>query len=202
MRMRATRRRRTLVSQRHRTFVTHLTVAALAIVSACASGGGGSIPSARTEEERVNLDAPGGGSINLRLTHDASASEDVVTLASGPAWAALMRAYTSLGIPITASEPSKRLLGSGFVRAHRKFGGQSLSQSLDCGSSITGDNADMYEVTLRLVSEIEPAGDNSIVRTQIAATATAVGSSNSALHCTSKRTLEKKIARLVAGGGA
>ena len=187
---------------RHRTRATHLAVALLALVSACASAGGSHVPSAHTEEERIQLDAPGGGNINLRLTHDASGSEDLVTLASGPAWAALMRAYTTLGIPITASEPNKRLLGSGPTRAHRKFGGQSLSQSLDCGSSITGDNADMYEVTIRLVSEIEPAGDNSIVRTQIAATATAVGSSNSALHCTSKRTLEKKIARLVAGGGA
>jgi hypothetical protein len=194
MRMRATPRCHTLAAR--------FTVAALAVVSACVSAGSGGIPSARTEEERINLDAPGGGNINLRLTHDASASEDIVPLASGPAWAALMRAYATLGIPITASEPNKRLLGSGPVRAHRKFAGQSLSQSLDCGSSITGDNADMYEVTMRLVSQIEPAGDSSIVRTQIAATATAVGSSNSALHCTSKRTLEKKIARLVAGGGA
>jgi hypothetical protein len=178
-----------------------ITLAALTVFSACASGSHSSIPSARTEEERVTLDAPGGsGSINLRLTHDVSGSADTVALATAPAWAALMRAYATLGIPISASDPSRHVLGAGPLRAHRKFGGMALSHALECGSSITGDNADMYEVTLRLVSEIEPAGAQSIVRTQVAATAREVGSSNSPLRCSSKHGLEQRIARLVAGG--
>jgi hypothetical protein len=190
-----------------RTTVAHrlagpLLTLTLALVAGCASGsgGGGSIPTARTEEERIHLDAPSGGNFTLRLTHDASGYADTVALASGPAWAALMRAYTNLGMPISASFPEKHLLGTGPFRVHRRLGGQALSQYLDCGSSITGDNADQYEVTLRVVSEIEPAGAQSIVRTQLAATAVAVGSSNSLLHCSSKHTLERRIARLVAGG--
>ena len=179
-----------------------LITATVALLMGCASGssGGGSIPSSRTVEERVHLDAPSGGDFTLRLTHDASGSADTVALASGPAWAALMRAYTKLGMPISASFPDKHLLGTGPFRAHHRLGGEALSQYLDCGSSITGDNADQYEVTLRVVSEIEPVGAQSVVRSQLAATAIAVGSSNSALHCSSKHTLERRIARLVAGG--
>jgi hypothetical protein len=176
-------------------------VAVPALVAACASGSGGSsIPSSRTVEERVTLDAPGGGDLTLRLTHDASGSADTVAIASAPAWAALMRAYGTLGLAITASDPGKHLLGAGPFRVHRRLAGQALSQYLDCGSSLTGDNADQYEVTLRVASEIEPAGAQSIVRSQVTATAVAVGSSNSPLRCSSKYNLERRIARLVAGG--
>jgi hypothetical protein len=184
-----------------RHLAAQLMTATFALIAGCASGsGGGSIPTSRTVEERVSLDSPGGGDLMLRLTHDVSGYTDTVAVASGPAWAALMRAYGTIGLAITASDPSKRLLASGPLRVHRRLGGQALSQYLDCGSSLTGDNADQYEITLRVASEIEPAGAQSIVRSQVTATAVAVGSSNSPMRCSSKLNLERRIARLVAGG--
>lgn len=110
------------------------------------------------------------------------------------AWALLPKAYESLGLPLTLSDPAAKVLGMQNVVIHKPIGGERLSRLLDCGVDVNGPNADYYEVHLTVVSGLEKTDSaGSLLRTRVAAWAAPTGLSSS-VRCASTGRLEERIA--------
>lgn len=171
--------------------------AALIVLAAgCAtSGGSGSQPMMR--QEHIQID----GVNSLTLWRDESLSSDEVALGQGVAWPALLRAYASFGAPLEGSDPKNHVIATQLFRAHGTFAGKQMSTWLDCGSSITGDIANGYEITMRIGTRLDSldAGRTKL-SSAVSARASSIGSSSPPVHCTSRRTLEKYLAEMVSKG--
>lgn len=163
--------------------------------AACASTGSRSEPT--YEQQRVSVDGPE-GRYDLLLTREQYLSSDTLTISPARAWSALVQTYAGFGIPLQGADPVGRMIATNYVRAHSTFAGERLSRWLDCGSSITGDIATMYEVTLRFGTLIDTSvTGRSILRTAVGATAIAPGSGTTPVNCNTRGALEKRIASLV-----
>jgi hypothetical protein len=132
------------------------------------------------------------------LTREAYLSVDTLTVAPARAWSALVQAYASFGVPLQGADAARHLIATQQFHAHGNFAGERLSRWIDCGSTMTGDIATSYEITLRFGSMIDTSETGrSIVRTAVTATAIAPGSGTTTIDCTSRGSLEKRIAALV-----
>ena len=73
-----------------------------------------------------------------------------------------------------------------------------MSRWLECGSTMTGDIATTYEITLRFGTLIDTSvAGRSIIRTSVTATAIAPGSGTTPVECSTRGALERRIAALV-----
>lgn len=172
-----------------------LAIGALTAVVACASGGSGGQPS--YQQEHVSVDSPE-GRYDILLTREAYLSSDTLTIAPKRAWPALVQTYAAFGVPLQGADPVSRMIATNWVRAHSTFAGERLSRWLDCGASITGDIATMYEITLRFGTVIDTSvAGRSIIRTALSATAVAPGSGTTPVNCNTRGAFEKRIASLV-----
>lgn len=168
---------------------------AAASVAACASSGSSTQPT--YQQQRIAVDGPS-GRYDLLLTREQYLSSDTITVVPTRAWSALVQTYAGLGVPIQGMDPAGRMIATNYVRAHSTFAGERLSRWLDCGSSITGDIATMYEITLRFGTLIDTSvTGRSILRTAVGATAVAPGSGTTPVNCNTRGALEKRIASLV-----
>jgi hypothetical protein len=112
-------------------------------------------------------------------------------------WALLSDVYAALSLPVTVRDPDNRAIGATSHRP-RRIEGKRLSLYLDCGEGITATPyADQYEVTLSLLTQVRslPTGGSLLV-SEVRATARARTTSGNAITCTSRRTLEERIADL------
>src|SRR6267143_4445355 len=108
-------------------------------------------------------------------------------------WAVLGSVYAELGIQLSVSDAGRVELGNAGFRA-RPIDGKRLSTYLNCGSGVTGDHADDYEVTMKVVTRLIPYGkDSSVVATLVDASAKARDVSSVPLPCGSRGTLETHI---------
>lgn len=172
-----------------------VTIAALATLG-CASGGGARDPG--PEQSHVIVDAPG-GRYDLLLTREQYLSSDTLTVAPKSAWAALVQTYAAFGVPLQGADASRYMIATQYFHAHTSFAGERLSRWLECGSTMTGDIATSYEITLRFGSMLDTSAvGRTIVRTAVVATAIAPGSGTTHVDCTSRGSLEHRIAALVA----
>jgi hypothetical protein len=111
--------------------------------------------------------------------------------------AALRLAYADIGVEVKYSNPATGEIGNvEFVRRY-KMAGQSLTDFVNCGSTVTGPAADTYRVTMLLVSTVKPGanGQGSVVETRFQSRAIdpAGGTSAGAMDCQSLGTLEQKL---------
>jgi hypothetical protein len=180
---------------RDRTVKVMFGVALLAsFVAGCASGGGAS--PVRSTQERVTFDL-GAGAFDMKLFRDEVLSADTLALAPAVAWQGLVRAYASLGVPLQGANAGRRVIATQRFRGFRNFAGERLSRWLDCGSSMTGDIATTYEVTMRLATMVDTSlAARSVLLTSFTATAVATGSGTTPVHCRSLGKLEKQLAQM------
>jgi hypothetical protein len=163
--------------------------------ASCASGG----PSQGSfQQEHVTLDAPG-GRFDLLLTREQYLSSDTLTVPAARAWPALVQTYASFGVALQGADGVHHLIATQYVHAHGSFAGERLSRWIECGSTMTGDIATAYEITLRFGSMLDTSvAGRSIVRTAVTASAVAPGSGTTPVECSTRGALEKRIAALVA----
>jgi hypothetical protein len=130
-------------------------------------------------------------SANITLRPEIWASRSSLDFPATRAWSALPTAYSALSIPIEQLDTAHRYV-SGSVRAYRRFMGRSLSQFVDCGSTIVGASADSYNIYLRIESEVDSATAST---STLGASVVAVGTSGSGsnVRCTSTGALEKLL---------
>ena len=169
-------------------------IAGAVLLAACASG-----PAATPgmQREHVIVDA-NGDRFDLLLTREYFLSSDTLAVAPAQAWKGLLQTYAGFGVPLQGADGSRYMIATQYFHAHGSFAGERLSRWFDCGSSITGDIASSYELTLRFGSLIDTSvTGRSIVRTAVNATAIAPGSGTTPVTCTSRGSLEKRVAALV-----
>ena len=150
------------------------------------------------EQSHVIVDAPG-GRYDLLLTREQYLSSDTLTVAPKAAWPALVRSYAAFGVPLQGADQSRYMIATQYFHAHSSFAGERLSRWLECGSTMTGDIATTYEITLRFGSLLDTSVvGRTIVRTAVVATAIATGTGTTPVQCSSRGALERRIAALVA----
>ena len=179
----------------HSPHLARLAVATLATL-ACATTG--STASGPYEQSHVVVDAPG-GRYDLLLTREQYLSSDTLTVSAKAAWPALVQTYTALGVPLQGADQSRYMIATNYFHAHSSFAGEPMSRWLECGSTMTGDIATSYEITLRLGSLMDTSvAGRTVLRTAVVATAIATGTGTTPVQCSSRGSLEKRIAALVA----
>jgi len=114
------------------------------------------------------------------------------------AWTALAAVYEQLEIPVSVSDSMRWLVGNARVQA-RRIGGERISRYLECGQASMGrPRADQYEVTYSIFSRLQQEQDGrTILVTELDASARPSSVSTNPVHCSSKGTLEVRIADLV-----
>ncbi len=139
------------------------------------------------------------GPYYVRATSETVASSDSVDAAVEQVWSVLPRVYEELGIPLGGIDARSRQLGNAQFQP-RRIGGSRLSRFLDCGSSVgVSSYADTYEVTMSLTTRVKESDDGrAVVQTQLHAVAEPKAVMGDPVFCTSKGTLERRIAELVA----
>ena len=166
-------------------------------LAGCASSGGGGapVPASGPRESTTTVETFSDmGSVDLRTVRsDPTAAFDV---AAPPerVWSALSLVYTDLKLPVTEISTQARRLGSDGTRIRRQLGGTRLSRYLSCGERLGMPVAESDEVVIRLVTQVEPAGEGkSKLRTLFEATAR--GSTD--INCATTGELEQRIVEMV-----
>ena len=171
-------------------------IAGVALLSGCASSGTAS--EGQYQQSHVTIDAPG-GRFDLLLTRDAFLSSDTLTLTPKRAWPALVQTYAEFGVPLQGADASRYMIATQYFHAHSNFAGERLSRWIECGSTMTGEIATSYEITLRLGTLLDTSVvGRTIVRTVLSASAIAPGSGTTPVQCTTRGSFEKRITALVA----
>lgn len=167
-------------------------LAVLSLLAGCAASQG--LPDSPTTHRAVTEIETGEG----RRYSVAQMIESNLRTASVPggvdaAWTALPPVFEELGIPVTMVDTDRRVLGTQEHRV-RRLGSVRPARYLDCGSGMAGQYANLYDVYLTVITQLEPAeGGATQVRTQLEASAKDGGHGNNPVRCTSKGTLEKAI---------
>lgn len=166
-----------------------------ALSTACASGGAGTSPTGSRRTDDVSVARGPLGS--FEITTEASVQDRVISAARITVWAVLPSVFETLGIEATV-DPRTFVIGNSGYRA-RRIEGKRLSTYLECGRGLAR-NADRYQVTLQLMVQLDDAPDGgTLVRTLLDAYARSTDvSGRTAIHCTSRGTLERRIIELIA----
>jgi len=178
---------------------TRISVVAAAVIAVgCASTGS----QGTYQQSHVTVDGPG-GRYDLLLTREQYLSSDTLTISPKQAWPALVQTYAGFGIPLQGADRKSYMIATQYVHAHASFAGERMSRWLECGSTMTGDIATVYEITLRFGTLLDTSvAGRTVVRTAVNATAVAPGSGTTPVECSSRGSLEKRIAALVASKSA
>lgn len=179
-------------------------VATLVALAGCA-GSQSSVVSAGERPVRVGT---AGGTYEARVNDVVRAAEMEVGAPPARVWAVLPGVFGELGLAYNGIDDKARQLELRAVRVRGRLGKTRVSQYLTCGTSLAtgGNNADMYDVTLNVVSRVGPGADSTraMVRTYVTATARPVAVSGSEVACGTTGQLEETIGKLAAvraGGG-
>lgn len=165
-------------------------------VAGCA-GSPGVTSGVATQTAQVMLPA---GMI-AKLSVIAETDPVVTPLAASPAgaWAQVPAAYADLGIPLTFSQPENMMAGNQGLNVRRQIGGVGLRNYLLCGDNGSGPNADSYQISMNIATQVQKADDGtSKVATVLDATATSMTTGTNPVHCSSTGELEQRLNELVA----
>lgn len=168
---------------------------ALAGGLACASSG----PPPAETVTRVDVSTGVGTMGAAQLHNEPGSSSHTLPLPSDSVWRALPVVYGLLGIDGAGAVPEQRVYGVRGFRP-RRFEDKRLSNFIDCGMGRTATpNADEYEVTMTLLSRVQPAGDAAaVLETVMEASGRPRAVSGNRVSCQSNGTLEARVAELVA----
>lgn len=113
------------------------------------------------------------GSVVVEVMRENQTTTGVSPLPAEQLWPHLADAILDLGFEsdhLATYEPSAYQVVVS-RRPVRTLGGQKMSRLLDCGRSPTGPRADTHQIHVRLLAWLEPAGDGTLVRTRLEASA-------------------------------
>jgi hypothetical protein len=112
---------------------------------------------------------------------------------------AVQQALFELKIPVSMADSARGLVLNGEITAIRRWAGAQPSAYINCGSSMTGLNADNYRLTLAVGALLTPL---TAERTRLGVALVAsgrdiTGDSKDPVNCGSHGTFEHKVAELV-----
>jgi hypothetical protein len=179
-----------------RRLLASLIVPSMLLVNACASSPAGSAPvGARPATQTIGGDGVG----SVTVTSNTSADVSHLPYSADAVFRILPSIYDSLGITVSSLDPASRTIGNPGYKTRAKLGKAPLSRYLDCGGSTQiGPNADSYDVFLSVMSTVAAEGaSGSVLSTIVEAKARPVIVSQAYSNCSSKGSIEIKIADLV-----
>lgn len=136
--------------------------------------------------------------VEVRLDVDERVVDGVVPLSVDDVWDAVVAVYGALGFPIEVQDPDRHAIATERFQAPRRILDRRLGSYMDCGQSLTGARVDVWRVTARLMTELQPASDGTTIRSRLTASARPRdGSSTSPVPCTTSGELEREIVRRV-----
>ena len=114
-------------------------------------------------------------------------------------WKALIAAYDSVGIPVGSSAQGDGVLGNLGFKVRRRLKDAPLSRYLNCGTTQVAPNADSYEITLSVATQLQPVAGGTRAVTTVEATGRPIAFAGSQVSCVSTGRLEMLIAELIGG---
>lgn len=66
--------------------------------------------------------------------------------------------YKQLDIPVTIDDPKTHQIGNNSFHRTRTFAGQSMTEWVNCGMTVTGPKAESYRVYLSVLTDVVPDG--------------------------------------------
>ncbi len=129
-----------------------------------------------------------------------SGSVDVTLPASaGAVFFAARQVFFELKIPTPMADSARGYLVNGRFVKLRSLAGSPLSTYLDCGSGMTGPNADAFRVMMAIAALVDATGPNTsrLRLTILAGAESTEGVSRSAVACASNGVLEERILRTI-----
>ncbi|MDE2795861.1 MAG: hypothetical protein OXL34_13655 [Gemmatimonadota bacterium] len=112
-------------------------------------------------------------------------------------WGVLGGVYEQIGIPVTEVDSESMTVGNLGYEA-RRIDGTRMNTYLDCGTNFGGPLANVYEVTLSILTQLTKVDDEQTeVSTTIAATAKPRTNAGYPVDCTSRQKLEPLIVEKV-----
>jgi hypothetical protein len=121
---------------------------------------------------------------------------DTVALPPPRAWVEVVRAWSTLRIPVTGVDTTTFRIG-GSSQPMGLIGDSKPSAWLDCGHGMAEANADQYQVTFSMATRVMPLEGGSAIESIIRATARPRDVSTESFRCTSLGTLERRMAELI-----
>jgi hypothetical protein len=161
------------------------------LLAGCVSAS--TIPPAQTEQQRIQITTGEGATFSLETTRDANIRSTRLEGTPAQLWPHLTQAYADLQLPVSMVDPATHRVGLLNVRGGRRLGTRRASAYVDCGSSIKGIYADIYDVYFSVVTQLVAVEGGTEARTRLEAYARDGAHSNNALNCTTKGELEKAI---------
>lgn len=163
-------------------------------VAACASSGGAMAPD-RPAVTNIGFQASDTdpARIHLWTVEDIDVRSDTLVAAEGDVYRYVVAAYNELGIPLNEVRPDNRLIGAESARVRGALKGTRLSTYLRCGTNITGDVADQYDVYITALSQVQPLQQGAAVHTYVQGFAVQGATSTNRIRCASSGRLEREI---------
>jgi len=134
----------------------------------------------------------------LRSHDDPLARTLIISATPAQVHDALLSAYNDLGVDVKFMDSRTGEMGNKNFARTSDLAGVPLSRYLDCGVTSTGAGADMYRITMSLVSQVTAMSTGSKVETQLSAHGENFAASKGAIACETRGTLEKVVNQLVA----
>jgi hypothetical protein len=170
-------------------------LASLALIATAACGGSTAGAPETPPPTRATLRV--GNAAAIEMYTQASLAARVIPVSADSVWTVLPEVFETLDVPVTHRVPSRQEMGNrGYVA--RRVEGKRMNTYVDCGTNLSGQLANLYEVTLSVVVRLSAADDGGA---QVETTVDAYGkprtTSGNQVHCQSRETLEQRIGDLV-----
>ncbi|MCC7053879.1 MAG: hypothetical protein IT355_11515 [Gemmatimonadaceae bacterium] len=174
-------------------------LATLALLSAGCSSTGATPAGSTPAPVPVSVQSGGGntGMPGMTLVVGGNAQTIALPATRDAIWPHLAAAYASLGIPLTYKDEASFRLGNESLKARRSLNGLQLRTALDCGSDLTGEKAETYEIRLTVESTIAAAGSGAELTTNVSGVGRATSTSGSDVTCSTRGEIERRIQRYV-----
>jgi hypothetical protein len=163
------------------------------VVSACASSS--SAPPDRAAPTRQVLRV---GNAAVEMYTQAGVGQTVVLAPTEQVWQVLPSVFEQLEIPVTQLDPRVPEIGNVGYWA-RRIEGRRMGSYIDCGTNLSGQIANLYEIRLSVVTTLSAGPEGStVVTTTVDAYGKPRTTSGNQVHCQSRQALEERIAEIIA----
>ena len=170
------------------------------LLGACSSSVGTMTESMGIADASIRTGNQGSTTLqDVQITNRPGLGTAVIEATPDRVWAVLPAVYAELGIPLSQTDPSQKLLSAQNARISR-IGGKRLSTYFRCGGTY-GDNADSGNAYVTARTQVITAADGkTLARTEVRAAASAEGMTMG--ECGSTGLLEKAIGDAIAARAA
>jgi len=138
------------------------------------------------------------GATNLSRANSAAASRVAIARPVHDVWEVMPDAYKALAIPVEVLVPQDHRIGIEALRIRRKLGDLPLQRVLDCGGTPGAPNAETYEVTMVVLSQLSStSAGETMLATLVQGTARSPNFGGAEVACTSNGALEQRMEEVV-----